>query len=52
MNANPAVAQLFQLPKGEWEVLVDPSKAGTTPIKIVKNIIEVEPTSGFVLKKK
>ncbi|MFN3695316.1 MAG: alpha-amylase family glycosyl hydrolase, partial [Ignavibacterium sp.] len=52
MNANPEVAQQFQLPKGEWEVLVDPSKAGTTPIKIVKNKIEVEPTSGFVLKRK
>ncbi len=52
MNANPAVAQQFQLPKGEWEVLVDPSRSGTSPIKIVKNKIEVEPTSGFVLKRK
>ncbi len=52
MNASPEVVQKFQLPKGEWLVLVDPSAAGTKPIKLVKNKIEVEPSSGYVLKKK
>lgn len=52
MNANPQMAQQINLPKGEWEILVDPTKAGTKTIKVVKNKIEIEPTSGFVLKKK
>ena len=52
MNANPQMVQPINLPKGEWEILVDPNKAGTKPIRIVKNKIEIEPTSGFVLKKK
>jgi len=52
MNANPQITQQINLPKGEWEILVGPTKAGTKPIKVVKNKIEIEPTSGFVLKKK
>lgn len=52
MNANPQMVQLINLPKGEWEILVDPNKAGTKPITVVKNKIKIEPTSGFVLKKK
>lgn len=52
MNANQEITQQFSLPKGDWEVLVDNLKSGVKPIKVVKNKIEVEPTSGIVLKKK
>lgn len=52
MNANQSLSQVINLPKGEWEVIVDSEKAGTKTIRIVKNKIEVEPISGYVLKKK
>jgi len=52
MNANPEKTQQFSLPSGQWEILVNPQKAGIKPIKTVKKKIDVEPTSGFVLKKK
>lgn len=52
MNANPEITQQFSLPKGDWEVLVDNSKAGVKPFKVVKNKVDLEPTSGTVLKKK
>ncbi|WP_337866197.1 pullulanase [Ignavibacterium sp.] len=52
MNANQNSSQIIKLPKGEWEVIVDSEKAGTKNIRTVKNKIEVEPISGYVLKKK
>lgn len=52
MNANQSLSQVINLPKGEWEVIVDSEKAVTKTIRTVKNKIEVEPISGYVLKKK
>ena len=51
-NAHPDSDEEFHLPKGEWEVLVSPEYAGTEPQGNVVTEIEVQPTSGFVLKKK
>lgn len=51
-NANPMMNEKFILPKGEWNVLVNPQKAGTQSLSKVKGKIIVEPSSGYVLKKK
>ncbi len=41
----------FDLPEGDWELLVNQREAGITPLDIVKNKITLEPVSGTVLKK-
>lgn len=51
-NAHPDSEEEFHLPKGEWEVLVSPEKAGTDSQGSVVSEIEVQPSSGYVLKKK
>lgn len=52
LNANPKMDEKFILPKGEWSVIVNPDKAGTQSLSKVKGKIIVEPSSGYVLKKK
>lgn len=51
-NADPNKQQEYNLPDGEWEVLVNPDKAGIEPLGVVSAKIEVQPSTGFVLKKK
>lgn len=51
MNSNPTHKELFHLPKGEWEILANPSKAGLVSLGKVKIKIEVESISGYILKK-
>ncbi len=50
-NAHPDSEEEFHLPKGEWEVLVSPEKAGIESQGSVVSEIEVKPSSGYVLKK-
>jgi pullulanase/glycogen debranching enzyme len=52
VNADLTKSEIFQLPKGKWEVLVNPEKAGTKVIETISGKINVPPSSGFVLKKK
>ncbi len=52
MNAHPESDEEFHLPKGEWEVLVSPEKAGIVSQGSVVSEIEVQPSAGYVLKKK
>jgi len=52
LNAHPESEEEFHLPRGEWEVLVSPEKAGTDSQGSVVSEIEVQPSSGYVLKKK
>jgi pullulanase/glycogen debranching enzyme len=51
MNANPVKDFVFNLPKGKWNILVDPNIAGTTPLAKVNGKLKVEPSAGYVLKK-
>jgi len=51
-NADSNKVQEFNLPAGEWEVLVNPDKAGIESLGVVSTKIELEPSTGFVLKKK
>jgi pullulanase/glycogen debranching enzyme len=52
MNANPDIDEEFLLPEGEWEVLVNPDKAGIKSLSKLSERIIVEPSSGYVLKKR
>ena len=51
-NAQWRSDEEFHLPKGDWEVLVSPEKAGTESQGTVNTEIEVPPSTGYVLKKK
>ncbi len=42
----------YSLPEGDWEVLVNEEKAGTTPLSIIKSKIDLGPATGAVLKLK
>jgi len=51
MNASLKQEEEFILPKGKWDVLVSPQKAGVKPLDKLKGKIKVAPSSGYVLKK-
>lgn len=51
-NADPSNGIDFNLPEGDWDILVNPDKAGINSLGTVKEKITVQPSSGFVLKKK
>jgi pullulanase len=52
LNSNPELNLDVNLVKGEWEVLVDETSAGVTPLRTISDNISVLPSSGIVLKKK
>jgi pullulanase/glycogen debranching enzyme len=52
LNANPQKEEEFHLPDGEWEVIVNDEKAGTEVINKTSFKINVESSSGMVLRKK
>lgn len=52
LNANPDKEEEFELPEGEWNVIVSPIKAGTEAHGTIRSSIEVETSSGYILKKK
>lgn len=51
-NANHSQSYEHNLPKGDWEVLVDNKKAGISAIDVIKEKITMQPISCIVLKKK
>lgn len=51
MNANPKKTEQFNLPEGEWNILVNEKSAGIKPLGKISNKISVNPSSGFVLMK-
>lgn len=51
MNANRTMDEEFILPDGEWEILVNPDKAGIIPLGSIKEKIIVGSSTGYVLKK-
>ena len=51
-NGDPGKVEEFNLPNGEWEVFVNADKAGITSLGTVSGKIELNPSTGFVLKKK
>ncbi len=50
-NANQSLSSTFELPSGEWEVLVDENSSGVEIIKVVKGVYKVPKISGAVLRK-
>ena len=48
-NGEPEKAVSIELPKGNWNVVVDKNTAGTEVLRVVKNKVEVEPLSICVL---
>ena len=52
MNANNNMDEEFILPEGEWDILVDPDRAGVIPTGSIKERIIVEASAGYVLKRK
>lgn len=51
-NANPSMKEEFVLPAGEWDILVNENSAGTKSLGKAKKKITLNPSTGFVLKKK
>jgi pullulanase/glycogen debranching enzyme len=51
-NADINKSQEFNLPDGDWEMLVNPDMAGVESLAVVSTNIELQPSTGFVLKKK
>ncbi len=50
-NANPDLKEEFNLPKGEWEIIVNEKEAGIESIDTVEQKIILEPSTGMVLRK-
>ena len=50
-NADMKTKTTFQLPKGNWEVLVNAESAGIESLGTVKGVYSVDVSSGCVLKK-
>ncbi|MHB1687488.1 MAG: alpha-amylase family glycosyl hydrolase [Ignavibacteriaceae bacterium] len=51
-NSNHNKDEEFILPEGKWEVYVNPETAGASSLGEVSGKIVLQPTTGFVLKKK
>jgi pullulanase/glycogen debranching enzyme len=51
-NTDRDTDEEFHLPKGDWEVLVSPEKAGIESQGTIVSEIEVQPSAGYVLKKR
>lgn len=51
-NASPVKKQLFELPAGTWEILVDAKKAGVKPLGRAKGSVTVPPQTSLILKQK
>ena len=50
-NADLNKSGIFYLPEGVWEVLADKDKAGSQPLYVVSTKVELQPSTGMVLKK-
>lgn len=51
-NAGTNKPQDFNLPEGDWQIFVNSEKAGTETLGVVSAKIELQPSTGCVLKKK
>ncbi len=51
LNANREKPESFILPEGDWEVLVNQNEAGIKPLTEVSTKVELQPSTGMVLKK-
>jgi pullulanase/glycogen debranching enzyme len=51
-NAHPLNEVVCELPRGNWNVLVNSENAGIKSLKTVSGMITIPTSSGFVLKKK
>ncbi len=51
-NPSPKKSIEFELPPGEWEVLVNSQKAGIIPLEIIEKTVSLKATSGIVCKLK
>ena len=51
-NANRNKVENFDLPEGNWEILVNQDKAGVEQLGIITHKIEISPSTGMVLKLK
>lgn len=52
MNADQNSSELFSLPNGDWDILVNADKAGVDVIQSISGNVEIPPISGIVLRKK
>jgi len=52
MNADQNLMDKFTLPEGNWEVLVNSDKAGSTVLTTVTGDLDIPAVSGFVLRRK
>jgi len=50
-NANTNVSEIFILPEGKWDVLVNSETAGTESLGNITSEVELAPSTGIVLKK-
>jgi pullulanase/glycogen debranching enzyme len=50
-NADQKTDEIFNLPEGKWDILVNPEKAGVEKIDEAVGKIIVKPVSGYVLRK-
>ncbi len=51
-NANDNKTVKVKLPKGEWDVLVNGYKAGVEKLSVVKDELNIDSTTGYVLRLK
>jgi pullulanase/glycogen debranching enzyme len=51
-NANTKISEEFLLPEGEWSVLVNSENAGTESLGTIISKVNLDPSTGIVLKKK
>ncbi|MBD3410123.1 MAG: pullulanase [Ignavibacteriales bacterium] len=51
MNADREREEPTRLPAGEWEIFVDPDKAGVEPLGRVEKELTVPPSSGYILRR-
>ncbi|MBA4251475.1 MAG: pullulanase [Chlorobiaceae bacterium] len=51
MNANKEKSQKFDLPAGNWEILVNDKTAGVKSLGKISKKINVAPSTGYILKK-
>ncbi len=51
-NANIEISQEFDLPEGDWDIMVNSDTAGTESLGIANLKVKLLPSTGMVLKKK
>ena len=52
LNANTKLSEKFLLPDGKWNILVNSENAGTESLGTILSKVNLDPSTGMVLKKK